>query len=361
MQRVRKERPFQNAFVPWGAIALASDLALLFLLGCARETGNDGGKETAASSPPGVAAFIEFFDSLRLQEPPGVVNVAPVVGVDPRGFLVIDVREGQGRIYDRRGDLVARFGRPGQGPGEYLNPMGAVRRRNGRIAVLEFQGRLTALSRDGDSVLGTARVPVGPPLYGLRTVGTDRLMVMGRTFGPNADLLHLMNDAGDSVVRSFFAAPGIEPVAPHLMPLTWMSAAKRRDTLFAAYGFVDSLYIFSSEGHRLGAVHVGIQGMPRVEDARQVRNTPAEVHSWLAQVRRISDVFALEEGTVLIQTTRVEDRDPHWGLVAVDPDGAILFDVPAAPRVLATVGDTVIMVSPGSDTPDKWTFGRMRR
>jgi len=345
-----------------GEVALVIGFALMLLsVGCAREAPDARGDGSLTSQSAGMADFIEFFDSVRLQEPQGVVNVTPLVIPDPLGFLVIDVRESQGRVYDRNGGLLVRFGRPGQGPGEYINPMGAARAANNEIKVLEFQGRLTSLSQAADTVLRTAKVPVGPPLYGLRILGADQLLVLGRTFGPNADLLHILNGAGDSVIRSFFAAPAIESAAPHLMPITWMSAAVRGDTIFAAYGFVDSLYLFSSDGRRLGAVHVSIQGMAGADDLRRERRTPDEILGWLAQVRRISDVFALASGVILIQTTRVKDRDPNWGLVAVGALGEVLFDIAAAPRVLATLGDTVIMVSPGSDTPDKWTFGRLRR
>lgn len=344
-----------------GVVRVSALALILLLTGCAPEMPETRAEGSRPPRSAGLAQFIEFFDSLRVQEPAGVVNVAPIVIADRGGFLVIDVREGQGRVYDRRGVLLARFGRPGRGPGEYINPMGVVRNENGEIVVLEFDGRLTSLREDADSVLRTAKVPVGPPLYGLRILGPDQLLVLGRTFGlSGADLLHILNGRGDSVTRSFFPAPAIESGAPHLIPITWMSAAIRGDTIFATYGFVDSLYLFSVEGHRLGAVHVSIQGMAAVDDSRRVRKTPAEVRSWLAGVRRISDVFVLSSGAILVQTTRVEDRDPHWGLVAVDPRGEVLFDFAASPRVLATLGDTVIMITPGSDTPDRWTLGRLR-
>ena len=59
--------------------------------------------------------------------------------------------EMQVRCVDRNGDLVATFGREGEGPGEFQLPPRLLRGPNGTVGAISFD-RLTIFTHGGDLV-----------------------------------------------------------------------------------------------------------------------------------------------------------------------------------------------------------------
>ena len=138
------------------------------------------------------------------------------VEIDQLGRVyVLDSRFSEVRVFDRLGRHLASQGRPGQGPGEYLEPRVLISGSNGSFMVADGTRALTVLTRedveDGLSLDYVHRAPVDMRPFGGCQIG-DRLLLLGLRYAneenfmdpANATLqiFHVFTTAGD-YMRSF--------------------------------------------------------------------------------------------------------------------------------------------------------------
>jgi hypothetical protein len=72
------------------------------------------------------------------------------VAVEENGWLyVLDARSSDVRVFDQRGRLVAKFGRPGRGPGEFANPTSVALGPSGRVYVGDLTRQVHVFERHG--------------------------------------------------------------------------------------------------------------------------------------------------------------------------------------------------------------------
>ncbi|HEY8484363.1 MAG TPA: hypothetical protein VIL13_07125 [Longimicrobiales bacterium] len=163
---------------------------------------------------------VEWGREVRLEENEEVINVAPMVPLDPRGgVLVADAREAQLRRYSPTGELIWKAGRRGNGPGEFHHPNAIVRLRSGEILAAEFSHRFTLFDSTATRVLKTIDVPFRR-VEELEVLNDSLLLVGAIVNGDfNAPLLHVWNYRTNAVVRSFGHTPFSQTrneTAPHL-------------------------------------------------------------------------------------------------------------------------------------------------
>lgn len=300
---------------------------------------------------------VAWDDSVALEESAEVVNVLPYVEVERGGFLVLDRKESQGRIYETDGTVRRVFGRTGRGPGEFRNPIDARRLPDGRIAVIEFEGRLSVLDSATGQVRATANTGL-LPVYGMRVLDGDELLVQGRRAGQyDGPHLHVWSLSGDSIIRGFFGPHDAERHDPRVIPLAWTGVDVFHDTVAAVWALSDTLYLFDRAGTPLRTVPIpfagfaGLRGMPA---------SNADLMTWLGTIWRVTDVFVLPGGIVLVQAERAVARDVRHRLLGMTIGGELLFDLTDTPRLLTAAGDTLYFVSPGSETPNRWHRGHLR-
>jgi hypothetical protein len=302
--------------------------------------------------------------TLTLEENADVINVAPAVHVnrDGSGFFVVDAREARARMYDPDGTLVYQFGSRGQGPGEFRSPLAGYR-WDAETLVVADRGNGLIQFRGPARVLQTSQLPF-QPLYGALPLSRTRTLVMGRLpgrAGAPATLLHVWSLEADSLVASFFPTPGDSVQQLAARNFGWAGAAVHGDTIAAVFALSDTLYLFDIGGDPLGRVPLPIPGFrPMTELPGAEADDPERLERWLSRYRFVNHVFALADGTFVVQYESPEGRESRWNLLGISGDGRVRFSLQDTPRLLATHGDELIFQSPDSLTPNRWTIARLR-
>jgi hypothetical protein len=132
------------------------------------------------------------------------------------GLFVLDGQARELRWFGADGELLARAGRSGQGPGEFLSPVAVAIGREGEVAVLDaqqarvswFTAREGALIPSGDS-----RVVVGA--FDFCVVGSAVLVL---AHSPEGDGIVFVTNRDGVVERSFGTRPPMNPRATSGLP-----------------------------------------------------------------------------------------------------------------------------------------------
>lgn len=319
------------------------------------------GRDAATEPKADLSDVVQWLHAIDLEENDRVINVFPFVSTDDAGrFLVVDPQEAQGRIYDPSGRLLGTFGGRGGGPGELDMPVAARHLDDGRIAVVGARGRLTIYPADPEGTVEAVQLPL-MPVYGLRSLGGDRLLVAGRgTGGPLPPLLHIWNARTNEIERSFFDVPVDEQLAPLATSVGWVAMDMRGDTIAAAFALDDRILLFSTDGTPVRTIT-----FPALQvRGAAVGSTPeldaSSVMRWLEETTRVSDLSWLEDGSFLLQFTQQQGTDERFHLMHLGADGTVRFERRDTPRLLGTRGAEMYFVEPGSVAPNRWAVAQLR-
>lgn len=350
---------------PFAAVAIP-----LFLGGC-----GDGVRETPAPQRLGAVAepvqepprlpedVFERVETITLEEDTAVINVSPRVDVAPDGsFLIADGREVRARIYDGAGQLVNQFGRRGAGPGEMRMPTSLRRMPGGTLLVSDLTGLLLEFDSVGESFLTSFRVPV-IPLYSARPAdGGRRLLLAGRRrdIGGASPLLHIWDRDSETIVRSFFPTPGDSLTRLAARNFGGSAISVHGDTIAAISAFTDTLFFFTADGDETDRVPVPFTAFRRMETYNP-RLPPEQLQQeWLSELDLLTDVFWLDDGSLLIQYEKPRAADSEWGLLRTTRTGDRIFETTNTPRLLAVGGGRLYFIDPQSITPNRWLVARLR-
>lgn len=342
--------------------------AIILCTACAGAVacGREGapGKRVTAAALEDVAVLERTF---RLEENDDVVNVSPLVSLDPRGgFLVADSREAQVRRYGLGGELLWHTGTRGSGPGEFRQPRAAVRMNDGTVAALDQGGRMTVLDSAGSRVLRTVRTPFRF-VEDVEVMGDSLLLVSAilreQGQGPR---LHLWNLRQDTVAASFF-----EPFrrAPNPVAATiagWTKVAVRGDSLAAIFALSDSVHFFDRAGKPLGSISIPFAAFRRV--GRHVPDggeDPVRREKWLTSFDYVADVHWLPDGDLLVAYQSIVPGGAYtrdWHLTRMTASGTRVFELRDVPRLLAVdpLQGGLYLVKPGAEVPNEWTLALLR-
>ena len=343
------------------------------LLACLAAAASCGGRADASlradadgeEPPANLDAFVRWQGDIRLEESRDVVNVIIRVELDPRGgFLATDEQEDQVRRYDPGGRLLAHFGQKGNGPGEFTFLYRAFRLPSGEILALDTYNRAAVFDSAGRAVVRTFRTPMDQ-LRTARMIGDSMLLLGGvvpatRGVSP-ATRLHLWNLRTGAFSRHFFAPP-VRGRAHALAAATagFVAADVHGDTVAAAFALTDSLYFFSLDGRKLGAVAIPFRHFRRLSEDRPIPGPNAEVvdaREWIGSFSMISDLFWMRDGTFLVQYEDRVGSEPRWRLLRMRRDGTVLFEAVGTPYLLQVDPATGVLYfqKPGSPVPNVWS------
>lgn len=322
--------------------------------------GNSAGEAGTAMLP---GRHFEPVRTISLEESDEVINVAPYVAPRPDGdgFVVVDQREARARLYAPDGRLVRQFGRKGRGPGEFQRPIAGYQLAGGELVVADMANGLLHF-RDPDS-LRSASQPAVRPLYGVRPLSDSLVLVAGRGVGEHdrAPLLQVWDLARGEPVHSFFRTPGdsIQRIAAR--NFGWVGTDVRGDTIAAVFALADTLYLFDRAGRPLNAIPLRLRGFrPITELPGAAADDPVRLGEWLEQFVFLNSVFALPDGSFLVQSERPRGSESTWNLAHVSPEGRTTFDLQNTPRLLAVHGDDLYFVDPSAEAPNRWIVARLR-
>lgn len=310
---------------------------------------------------------IDWVREIRLEESDEVINVLPMVSLDPRGgLLVADAQEVQLRRYAPSGKLIWTAGRKGSAPGEFRYPNVIARLRSGEVLAADFSHRLTLFDSTATQVVETIETPFRR-IEDLEILN-DSLLLVGAIVNDdlNAPLLHVWNIRSNAVVRSFGHTPFTQTrnqTAPHLA--SWGKASLRGDTLAAIFPLNDTIYFFTIDGSRVDAKH-----LPSRHFRRAPSKTPTTAVSamdqgkWLGTFDYVHDVHWLASGDLLVMYMSLRPEralERQWHLLRMRRDGTGVFEIRDAPRLLAVDrenNDELYFVAPRAEAPNQWITGR---
>jgi TolB-like 6-blade propeller-like len=160
----------------------------------------------------------------------------------------------------RTGRITARFGRDGEGPGEFRVPSWFVADagRPGRMWVYDFQNRRLSLVRlDGRPKPVERELPVDAGVSLEAPVWTDGGLIANGVF-PDYTLL-VMDSAGQPRRRIAADPPFTERQMPHatgrrLMNRSFLAPSPRGDRFALVYQFRNRVDFFRADGTRYGTV-----------------------------------------------------------------------------------------------------------
>ncbi len=197
---------------------------------------------------------------VRIEEDPTDSIAEPGYFVERRadGFLLSDRFLPRVRAYDRDGALVASYGRPGEGPGEFIGVRALAEVASNRVAVLDSRlHRITYLTSDLEF-----EAFVGLPGSASNIVALDSgvLAVMRLAQGNPAarlvgkpPLVHRMTESGD-VTWSGYPASFTMLERPYWPSLAGYHVATAGDSIFVMTSLMYPATILSSGGEVVGAL-----------------------------------------------------------------------------------------------------------
>ncbi len=318
-----------------------------------------------------IAEVIEWTDSLRLEEPPGVITVAPKVRTDSSGeFIVTDFKESQVRLYDRSGSLKGYFG-----SGELQNPDAAIRTQSGQILVPQYGVGLSLFGTDGRFI---KRYPdsFDEPLelYVLPGRKNEVLIVGSREDWRRPDrtsdayhLLHRFDIETGEIEQSFFPSPLQPGSYSNVLYVIGenVSADVRDNRIATAFAPLSTLYFFGLDGVFQKEVAVSLRHFRPLKKPKKEALSSAEIFDYSTKFSKITDMHWFREDVILIQYYDLLDRATwklRWNLAAVTPDGEVLFDLADTPQLFAVDRKTgeLFFSHPDYVEENRWIVGKLK-
>ncbi|HEU4558487.1 MAG TPA: hypothetical protein VFS20_11590 [Longimicrobium sp.] len=318
-----------------------------------------------AAEPVRSAAVIDdvvhWRGAVKLEENRQVINVFPQVSFAPGGaYLVADGREAQVRVYGSAGELRSWFGTRGEGPGEFYRPTAALPHFGGTVLTVDMLGKYAVHDTAARRVIETGQFPV-PIIYTAKPLPNDQLLLVGRTSGTGSPHLHVWDLREKRLVRRFFVPPVRGGFEHEAVMNGVMDVAVRGDSIAALFALSDSIFLFTRNGARVGALPVRARGLRPMEEKFPGGGREALV-KWQGSFSMMSRVFWLSDGSFLVQYYDMAANEQRFSLVRVRRDGEPIFEVQGTPRLLAVApdGETLLFTNPAAEMPNQWRLATLR-
>lgn len=278
---------------------------------------------------------------LRLQENDQALVEAPGGMIpDPRGGWIYWDRQAEDvRLFTRAGELLASFGGPGQGPGEFSGLTGVTRVEDGRIVAIDRGGRVSVWSGAGDSLLGDFVSGAVAP-YGLAAAGDGRIIVLARSRmiqnGPIVPTLQLLDLDSRELENLVFDVPldhaylsigrSIENPAPVVY----------EGSVYVALATFDSLWAVSlTEPHETRSVRIQSNALNSTPDPTNLGTAPSASREWLMKSSFSGQFFRMPRGGWIMMTWGVRPGGQVRGIVRFDDDGRRIWELEDTLRLIA--------------------------
>lgn len=303
-----------------------------------------------AGRPAAFADAFEVVDTLVLEG--GAAGKAAVLFTrfDGERFLVAAPSARQVSVYATDGRLVSD-------QGGFSDPVSARRTRDGRILVADLPRRLILLSEDAATEPETTVLPLVP--MDARDLGGRRYLITGvrlpwtpRPAGNSRPLhLHIWNAMSNSVEKSFFSPPRVAHLDDVASDGEWASTAVRGDTIWAVSQFSDSIFVFGTDGARIGSVSLPLA-------AQTSSNSP---NGTSAEPWSVDSIHLLASGGMVVQLgAQTGTNGPNRYLVIVRPGGAPLAVLADTPMLRVVVGDIFYFEDAKQGEAGRWIAARLR-
>jgi hypothetical protein len=346
----------ESRFARFNAILVIVTVTACGALGCkVADPSND--MERA-----GIASFDELFAQGReivLEESDSQINVTINVTVHPNSeFLIADQAEGTVRVYDSRGRLAAAYGRQGDGPREFRQPVALIPFGEDSLLAIDMTGRLTVIGPDG----GVRTVSTGlTPVYSGQAMSRDTIVLAARTLRDSTVRLHYFAVGGDTTIEGEVIATIPSDLRPAFNAVGIIGVAPEQHTIAVTLATYDTLYRLDRRSGAVRPTPLPFAHFRRITAYRPNAAGMNGIREWLRGFSLVSEVYPLSTRTMLVQYQDRPDMYPRFRLMAMDSSGNRLFDLFDSPRLLAVMpGDTLVFQHPDSEVPNRWLLATLR-
>lgn len=193
-------------------------------------------------------------DSIRLQETDEMYIGRPLaVTSDGDGYLVVDARTPKVLRFDEEGELVQRYGREGEGPGEFKNPLAAFPFGDDEIIVFSWDPPAAQIYRRSYGGF-VDRYALDSPIRGVALQGRN-VWLSGIRFSDTTSARHRTlgskTDAAVTFIPQVFREGGPLGGIFSLVPIeAW------QDTLLMGFEPLDRFFLVNSEGQVLDSLRI---------------------------------------------------------------------------------------------------------
>lgn len=336
---------------------LRTQWAVAACVACAASACRDSGPASSwpfspeAGKPAAFADVFEIVDTLALEG--GAAGNAGVLFArfDGRCFTVAAPEARQVSVYAMDGSLVAdRRG--------FVEPVSARPTQDGLLLVADMSRRLILMAEDAATEPEVTTIRVVP--FDALDLGDQRYLVTGVPFaslagaGTRPPYLHVWNAMSKTFERSFFSPPRLAHLDDVASKGEWASAAVRGDTIWAVSQFSDSIFVFGTDGSRIGSAPLPLAALEEPETPDGAATAPL----W-----SVDAVHLLAGGRIVVQLgdqAAMDDPNETRYLVIVGVEG-VARAVLAGTSVLRVVaGDVLYFEDLSGSEAGRWVATRLR-
>lgn len=340
-------------------------LAIAAAASCTVGRGDDGPNERTPVSPPELPGFLSAFrlvDSIELEQRPElpIVRVSGLALSPDRRLALGDASEGNVKLFDLRGRLLAVLGRSGSGPGEFQQPRFPRFDSTGRLFVGDAQlNRITEFDPRGTL---TRTIPLDgmTPMMGLALGPRNQFHVTGP--GRGGRLVHLVDSSGKTTggfLSADQARPRREPDHPlwRMLSQQWLAGAGTR--LFVASTLSDSLWELDLATAKSRSSRVLVPGYLQPSLPAAPPRGIAEITAWQKSFHIAGTLLASPDLLVMPFVQGVLNYgDPM--VLMVRPTGGEWLAFRGAPPPVLVTGDSIFaLLHPGES--ERVVLGVFRR
>ena len=340
-----------------GGVLLVRGLRILWAgaaLSCSTRPGDDGRTEEASFPQPEIPEFASAFrlvDSIELEQRADlpIVRVSGLALSHDGRFALADASEGNVKLFDVRGRLLAVLGRNGEGPGEFRQPRFPRFDAVGRLFVADGQlNRITVF--DGNAKLThTITLDGMTPLMGLQLGERNEFYLTGP--GRGGRLVHLTDSSGKTTggyLSIDQARPRQKPQSPLWKMVSQQWLAKAGTRLYVASTLSDSLWDLDPVTGNSRSQHVAVPGYVEPGLPASPPREAREIMAWQKGFHIVGTLLASPDLVVMPFVRGVLNYGDPMILMVRPADGQWLAFRNAPPPVLVA-GDTVFgILHPGA-------------
>jgi hypothetical protein len=286
-----------------------------------------------------LADVISWEGELLFQESESALNAAPSFRLDPAGgFLAIDPRESQVRLYREDGTLKGFFGRKGEGPGEFRRLRDAVRIGSGEICAFDWDGRMSVWSNDGSMLLRD--VPTGLRMVsGAAETGDSRvfLFTVPNVTVPtrlDAPTVHVLNVGPDSILQEILPLPLTEENVLSAMTVLGGVEPPSRNSLNVTWPVFDSLWVVDlADPPSVRALRIESSLLSENGPIIDRERDPEGFTEFMNSNAFVLGAYGAPGGGWIVELTTRRREGPKYSLVRIDAQGRKVWEVLGTPKL----------------------------
>ncbi len=310
--------------------------------------------------------FFEKIMSVEIDETSGSFLSAPSFSTDKNGnYIITDFGSHHVQIFNLNGEFLNKYGRFGQGPGDFERPTQTIRLNSGNLLTVEANGKLTKFSPDGEDLIEVFKSDVIPAtqITELRTgkilIG-GRMLIDGKTY-----YLHLFDLESGSIQKSFLNIDFQYEYyqGPISMIMDMIHVDTFDEKISAVLAPFSDLYFFDLDGNQTNKISLNLENFKDIEQSNSPLS-PQDRMELFDQFSMFRSIHWINENELFLQFFRKDDASVHSTeatryFAMIESDGTVVFEQEIDTRVRAVNRYKNLVIqdsSEGSSILEIWKY-----